>query len=877
MAIKIDHQQNLIIAHDNELNFDPVIDIVNNTASTNSTTGALKVAGGVGVQGNINVGGDMNVGGTVTMSGNFQVTGTSTQLVSTTINQALIKLGEGSTLQSVDQGFVVTRGDGVSTNTNNVAAFWDESADEFVLASTPTEDGSTNGNVTIVDYSPMHLGGLIVEDNIQVNTNATISGTLAVTNTSSLGAVNASGDLKVNSTKFIVTASTGNTDIDAALTVTGVVSGGSLKAGDLTSGRVALVGTSGTLVDISDFTYNDTTGVVAYASNGAFQVPRGTTAQRPAPFAEGMLRINSDSGTLEVFDSNGWSTLLASLISDTTPQLGGNLDLNSQNINGTGNISVTGSVSASISVVSPTLENPTSADPVAITGGLTTGDAKTITANDATAGDIVIGQGKITFEGSVADANETVLTVTNPSADRTITFQDASGTVAFTSQVASTTDDLTEGSTNLYFTNARADARIAANIIDEDGFVTDSDTRAPSQQSVKAYIASQIATKDNTDEITEGSTNLYYTDARAQAVSINNVVEDTTPQLGGDLDVGGNSIVSTSSGPINIAPNGTGKISLSGVTQLGGNLEVNGQSIVSLSGGDIAITPDGAGKVIIDGLSYPTADGTTGQFLKTDGSGNLAFDTVTTDLVNDTSPELGGDLFINGKKITSQANDNIEISGGNNSDIILAPGGGTGKIVLSNLNFPTSDGSNGHVLTTNGSGQLAFASVSSLAGSGIQDVVDDTTPQLGGNLDLNDNNLTIATDGQSDIGTASNQLGTIFTNNIHMHNAYHSHASTATSSSTSQFAVDSFAKATYRSAEYFISAQDASANKFHTEKIMVMHDGTDNFMTTFATLISDNTLFTVTSDIVGANVRLLLTPTTTNSVTYRFIAEKHLI
>ena len=40
----------------------------------------------------------------------------------------------------------------------------------------------------------------------------------------------------------------------------------------------------------------------------------------------------------------------------------------------------------------------------------------------------------------------------------------------------------------------------------------------------------------DTDTITEGSTNLYYTDARAQAVSINNVVEDTSPQLGGTLD-----------------------------------------------------------------------------------------------------------------------------------------------------------------------------------------------------------------------------------------------------------------------------------------------------------------------------------------------------
>ena len=32
----------------------------------------------------------------------------------------------------------------------------------------------------------------------------------------------------------------------------------------------------------------------------------------------------------------------------------------------------------------------------------------------------------------------------------------------------------------------------------------------------------------DTDTIGEGSTNLYFTNARAQAVSINNVVEDTS-------------------------------------------------------------------------------------------------------------------------------------------------------------------------------------------------------------------------------------------------------------------------------------------------------------------------------------------------------------
>ena len=55
---------------------------------------------------------------------------------------------------------------------------------------------------------------------------------------------------------------------------------------------------------------------------------------------------------------------------------------------------------------------------------------------------------------------------------------------------------------------------ISNHLLDEDNMATNSATKAPSQQSVKAYVTSQIQTKDNTDEIAEGSTNLYYTDAR---------------------------------------------------------------------------------------------------------------------------------------------------------------------------------------------------------------------------------------------------------------------------------------------------------------------------------------------------------------------------
>lgn len=68
--------------------------------------------------------------------------------------------------------------------------------------------------------------------------------------------------------------------------------------------------------------------------------------------------------------------------------------------------------------------------------------------------------------------------------------------------------------------------------------------------------------------------------------------------------------------------------------QLGGNLDVNGNSIVSVSNGDIAITPNGSGDVIIDGIKHPQADGNAGEFLKTDGSGQLSFANVSASAFN---------------------------------------------------------------------------------------------------------------------------------------------------------------------------------------------------------------------------------------------------
>jgi len=81
----------------------------------------------------------------------------------------------------------------------------------------------------------------------------------------------------------------------------------------------------------------------------------------------------------------------------------------------------------------PTLS--TSGSATTISGSLTVTEA-------ATFSDQIYLNGSnqwIAFEGSSANTYETFLKVTNPTADRDITFPDATGTVALTSDITSTT------------------------------------------------------------------------------------------------------------------------------------------------------------------------------------------------------------------------------------------------------------------------------------------------------------------------------------------------------------------------------------------------------------------------------------------------------
>jgi hypothetical protein len=159
-------------------------------------------------------------------------------------------------------------------------------------------------------------------------------------------------------------------------------------------------------------------------------------------------------------------------------------------------------------------------------------------------------------------------------------------------------------------------------------------------------------------------------------------------------------------------------------------------------------------------LTYPTSDGTNGQVLTTDGSGQLSFSTRLANVVEDTSPQLGGHLDtlsyrigtgsagltfyqntspggISGQVIYASTDSKLVLSRG---DLIFTDSGDAPMTITApsdwdspyTLTLPTNAGTNGQVLTTDGSGNLSFADA-----PGIANVVEDTTPQLGGNLDTN--------------------------------------------------------------------------------------------------------------------------------------------
>ena len=125
---------------------------------------------------------------------------------------------------------------------------------------------------------------------------------------------------------------------------------------------------------------------------------------------------------------------------------------------------------------------------------------------------------------------------------------------------------------------------------------------------------------DGSDDITFATFN---TSSNSVDVSdsASDLVGDTTPQLGGNLDVNGNDIVSTSNANIDIVPNGTGDVTLQADTvQIGDN---NANATLTTNGtGDLILNTNAgtnAGNITLE-------DGANGHIqVTTNGTGYIKF------------------------------------------------------------------------------------------------------------------------------------------------------------------------------------------------------------------------------------------------------------
>ena len=129
---------------------------------------------------------------------------------------------------------------------------------------------------------------------------------------------------------------------------------------------------------------------------------------------------------------------------------------------------------------------------------------------------------------------------------------------------------------------------------------------------------------------------------------ISNVVEDTTPQLGGNLDMNGQDIVTTSNADIDLAPNGTGKVVVKGNTNPGTvvfNCESNshGQTVKSqphsASVTNVLTLPPGGDQEIVGTTATQTL---TNKTLTSPVIATVTGSTITLDSAGDVTLDAGG-------------------------------------------------------------------------------------------------------------------------------------------------------------------------------------------------------------------------------------------
>ena len=314
-----------------------------------------------------------------------------------------------------------------------------------------------------------------------------------------------------------------------------------------------------------------------------------------------------------------------------------------------------------------------------------------------------------------------------------------------------TTDNLTEGSTNLYFTNTRADARISAASLNNLGDVTITSANTGeslvwngsawiNQAQAQNTVNSTVDT-DNSTAAISGAT-LQSEAASGLAVSINPASNSNKIMITAHAKYQVQSSTGTTAFYIRLYRNkGTG-----GETLLAEDTvyESANTPVIYQSNFNVHDTPGGSATYSIY-YDASTANGTlTPNPAHSDSSASQGYITATEtritslEIVEDTTPQLGGNLDAQTNKIINLG---APVSNTDAATKLYVDSRIQTQDTLGELNdVDTSGAVNNSVLKYNSS--TSQWEVNTDTDTGLLNIIEDTTPQLGGPLDLATHDIT---------------------------------------------------------------------------------------------------------------------------------------
>ena len=308
-------------------------------------------------------------------------------------------------------------------------------------------------------------------------------------------------------------------------------------------------------------------------------------------------------------------------------------------------------------------------------------------------------------------------------------------------------------------------------------------------------------------------------DLRSAFISVNaNFTElyDASP-VTSSISLAGNTIsTNASNANLKLLASGTGSIELEGI-------QIRDNHIEGIrSNEDLIVSASGTGNIVIGALRL---NGTT-----------ISSDDSTSVRINET-------LHVN--TIASDDSTAVTVDDG-----LLV----TGTLQANTIDTNSISSQDSTAIQINDALNVSGTLSADIIDTNVISSTDSSAVTISDNLQVNGTLTATAITGLSILNNSSQSDGTV-----------------THSGSSGQQPLDSFVHATYRSAKYQVSITDATNSRYGLDEIYVTHNGTTAFISTTGVSSTGSSLATYSADISGSNLRILIVPISSDSVTYKFV------